>query len=284
MLPIHPPASLLIGDELSSELWFEDFPPYRLERWLPSQGNLIGIGAEPLLVPRAAPTSTLGQLPKPASSPLADLPPSSLSFLSGDSEEGWPPWPLTHEGAVEMARAALYGRLPPHGFAARVLWEGGLLLDSLPTLVEVVVPPGGFINVCGDTHGQFEDLMHLFDQHGFPCEATPYLFNGDYVDRGAQSIEVFLVLLSFKLLYPNHVHLSRGNHESRYLNQAPIALPSPHSKPHPYLLVLARAFVIRTLCSAPPPHGFLPPALALLSLTLPPRPPPVIRLRRGSDA
>lgn len=93
------------------------------------------------------------------------------------------------------------------------------MLAALPSLVEVAVPAGTHINVCGDTHGQFDDVMQLFADHGFPSESNPYLFNGDYVDRGSQSMEVFLVLLAFKLVYPHHVHLSRGNHESRYLNQ-----------------------------------------------------------------
>jgi len=92
------------------------------------------------------------------------------------------------------------------------------MLSGLPSLVEVHVPEGTHVNVCGDTHGQYEDLMSLFEVHGFPSDTNPYVFNGDYVDRGSQSIEVFLVLLCFKLLYPHHVHLSRGNHESRYLN------------------------------------------------------------------
>lgn len=103
--------------------------------------------------------------------------------------------------------------------ATRLLVESAAALAALPSLVDVPIPSGTHINVCGDTHGQYADVLHLFATFGFPSEDNPYLFNGDYVDRGAQGVEVVLILLAFKLLYPRHVHLSRGNRESRYLNQ-----------------------------------------------------------------
>jgi len=100
-----------------------------------------------------------------------------------------------------------------------VLIEVKKVLEALPSLVDVDVPEGTHINVCGDTHGQYYDLLNIFELHGYPSETNPYLFNGDFVDRGSFSVEVVLLLFCFKVLYPQHLHLTRGNHESLNMNK-----------------------------------------------------------------
>jgi len=85
---------------------------------------------------------------------------------------------------------------------------------SQSTLLELEAP----IKICGDTHGQYYDLLRLFEYGGFPPESN-YLFLGDYVDRGRQSLETICLLLAFKIKFPENFFLLRGNHECASINR-----------------------------------------------------------------
>lgn len=88
------------------------------------------------------------------------------------------------------------------------------IFTSQPILLELEAP----LKIVGDIHGQYYDLLRLFEYGGFPPEAN-YLFLGDYVDRGKQSLETINLLLSYKIKYPENFFLLRGNHECASINR-----------------------------------------------------------------
>lgn len=130
------------------------------------------------------------------------------------------------EGAVETDRPSRFGRRTPSESFCLSVEEIELLCDQAeklfreePTVLRVDAP----VKIFGDLHGQFGDLMRLFEEYGAPSMTgdityIDYLFLGDYVDRGRHSLETMCLLLALKVEYPRHVHLIRGNHEDEDIN------------------------------------------------------------------
>eukprot|EP01124_Arcella_intermedia_P029172 TRINITY_DN609_c0_g2_i1.p1 TRINITY_DN609_c0_g2~~TRINITY_DN609_c0_g2_i1.p1 ORF type:complete len:298 (-),score=14.20 TRINITY_DN609_c0_g2_i1:120-1013(-) len=83
-----------------------------------------------------------------------------------------------------------------------------------PVLLDLEAP----LKIVGDIHGQYYDLLRLFEYGGFPPDAN-YLFLGDYVDRGPNGLETICLLLAYKIKYPENFFMLRGNHECSSINR-----------------------------------------------------------------
>jgi serine/threonine-protein phosphatase PP1 catalytic subunit len=114
------------------------------------------------------------------------------------------------KGRVPVAREAV--PLLPADLAVVCALARDVILRE-PMLVRVAAP----VHIAGDLHGQFYDLLRVFAMGGLP-PATRYLFLGDYVDRGAHSLETITLLLALKIKHPGSVYLLRGNHETAAVN------------------------------------------------------------------
>lgn len=105
-------------------------------------------------------------------------------------------------------------------YACMIVLAAKKIMDTYPNVVEVPIQSGEKITVCGDVHGQYYDLANsIFKENGLPSPSNPYVFNGDFVDRGSFSVEVIITLLAIKVWCPEAIHLTRGNHESQNMNR-----------------------------------------------------------------
>ncbi|CAM9197577.1 unnamed protein product [Chrysoparadoxa australica] len=133
--------------------------------------------------------------------------------------------PITAEFVQAMMERFKDQKMVAKRFVVRILTESYRLLREQPSLMELTVPETGLnggeghFTVCGDTHGQYYDVLNIFQLNGLPSAANPYLFNGDFVDRGSFSLEVVLTFLAWKLACPEGMYLTRGNHESKNMNK-----------------------------------------------------------------
>ncbi|XP_010568186.1 PREDICTED: serine/threonine-protein phosphatase PP1-alpha catalytic subunit [Haliaeetus leucocephalus] len=121
--------------------------------------------------------------------------------------------PVSLVGPVQGSRPGKNVQLTENEIRGLCLKSREIFL-SQPILLELEAP----LKICGDIHGQYYDLLRLFEYGGFPPESN-YLFLGDYVDRGKQSLETICLLLAYKIKYPENFFLLRGNHECASINR-----------------------------------------------------------------
>uniref|UniRef100_A0A673B121 Serine/threonine-protein phosphatase n=1 Tax=Sphaeramia orbicularis TaxID=375764 RepID=A0A673B121_9TELE len=121
-------------------------------------------------------------------------------------------FPMTFCGVSKLVEAFKHKQLHAR-YVLQLLGETWRLLRILPNINHVSTCHTKEITICGIKH---QALSHL--PNGLPSLEKPYVFNGDYVDRGKNSLEILLILFGFLLLYPNDILLNRGNHEDHIVN------------------------------------------------------------------
>jgi serine/threonine-protein phosphatase with EF-hand domain len=111
-------------------------------------------------------------------------------------------------------------------YALKIINDAKELLKKVPNIQTCTIKSNADnLIIVGDLHGNFRDLKYIIDEYGLPGDKYQFIFNGDFVDRGKQQIEVLLTLLYAYILNPGRVYLNRGNHEDISMNT--------HSKFHP---------------------------------------------------
>ncbi|KAF3482398.1 serine/threonine protein phosphatase PPT1 [Arthroderma uncinatum] len=143
------------------------------------------------------------------------------SFIVDDSYDGARlEDKMTQEFIDDMIQRFKDGKQIHKKYAFQIVKAVRDIAYNEPTMVEVGVEEGSKMTVCGDTHGQFFDLLEIFRLNGFPSDTHSYLFNGDFVDRGSWSCEIALLLYAYKWMRPNGFFINRGNHETDDMNRA----------------------------------------------------------------
>ena len=141
-------------------------------------------------------------------------PESSTGIVCDEPGKG-----LTREWVLNFMKYMKEEKVIHRKCAYRLVLEMTEILKKKNTVEYIDESEAKEFTVCGDVHGQFYDLLNIWEINGYPSEENPYLFNGDFVDRGSWSVECILALFAWKLLYPTKVHLSRGNHETKNMNK-----------------------------------------------------------------
>ncbi|XP_044537527.1 serine/threonine-protein phosphatase with EF-hands 2 [Gracilinanus agilis] len=127
-------------------------------------------------------------------------------------------FPLLPDHATALVEAFKQKKQLHARYVLNILHEARKHLIQLPNINHISTCYSEEITVCGDLHGQLDDLIFIFYKNGLPSPERAYVFNGDFVDRGKDSIEILMILFAFMLVYPKEFHLNRGNHEDHIVN------------------------------------------------------------------
>eukprot|EP00596_Hydrurales_sp_CCMP1899_P008345 CAMPEP_0119033936 /NCGR_PEP_ID=MMETSP1177-20130426/1001_1 /TAXON_ID=2985 /ORGANISM="Ochromonas sp, Strain CCMP1899" /LENGTH=680 /DNA_ID=CAMNT_0006991067 /DNA_START=153 /DNA_END=2195 /DNA_ORIENTATION=- len=126
---------------------------------------------------------------------------------------------ITKEVAMQVIGVYKKGGRLSVKLVMKLLRTAYRMLKQAGNISRIDVPEGSKLTVVGDLHGQLPDLLHILAEAGLPADDNRYIFNGDFVDRGAQSVECICILLALYASDPQNVVLNRGNHEDIAINR-----------------------------------------------------------------
>lgn len=175
-------------------------------------GNQRGISQRRQARIFVAPTPVSCQRRPPKEKPNANKPPEEAAPIYPGPDE------VDAGFLTELTNFLKMGGQYPWRMAEQITLDALRIVENEKTLQQITVPKGKHITIVGDLHGQFFDLLHILKTNGSPSASNPYLFNGDIVDRGSFSVECLILLLAWKVAFPKHVLIARGNHEVHEMN------------------------------------------------------------------
>ena len=135
----------------------------------------------------------------------------------GFNDQMAPEAPITLEWAYRLIHRVRHHTAISSETAVCILKQARNVMRRLPNVTELNIASNAKVTIVGDLHGQLHDLLHVLDYVGVPASDNYIVFNGDFVDRGAHSVEVLLIIFTLFLACPGKVLLNRGNHECFYV-------------------------------------------------------------------